>query len=183
LAFIGSLDWLPNLEGLEWFIDKIWPEVHAKFPNVKFHIAGRNMPDSVMKLQRPNVVIHGEVDDSNAYLNDHAVSIVPLLSGSGMRAKILQGMALGRTVITTSVGLEGIEARDQQEVLIADPPEAFAKVICDCLSRGSQLEGIGRAAHRLFEQRYDRLNMAERLIETYHRLLSVGKTTVSKPII
>lgn len=182
LAFIGSLDWLPNLEGLEWFIDKVWPEVHAKFPSVKFHIAGRNMPDSVMKLQRPNVVIHGEVDDSNAYLNDHAVSIVPLLSGSGMRAKILQGMALGRTVITTSVGLEGIEARDQQEVLIADPPEAFAKVICDCLSRGSQLEGIGRAAHRLFEQRYDRLTMAERLIETYHRLLSVGKTTVSKPI-
>lgn len=178
LAFIGSLDWTPNLEGLEWFIDKVWPKVHAAYPEVKFHIAGRNMPDSMRKLQRTNIVIHGEVPDSNEFLNAHSISIVPLLSGSGMRAKILQSMALGRTVVTTSVGLEGIDATDQQDVLIADPPEEFARVLINCLSDARSLERIGRAAFQLFEARYDRLNMAEKLIETYHRLLASPKNAL-----
>ncbi|PHI19163.1 glycosyl transferase family 1 [Lewinellaceae bacterium SD302] len=172
LAFIGSLDWTPNLEGLEWFVEKVWPQIHAAYPEVIFHIAGRNMPDSMRKLERTNIIVHGEVPDSNAFLNAHSISIVPLLSGSGMRAKILQSMALGRTVVTTSVGLEGIDARDNKEVLIADPPEAFAKVVINCLANARQLESIGRAAVQLFEDRYDRHNMAERLIETYHRQLA-----------
>lgn len=182
LAFIGSLDWLPNLEGLQWFVDKVWPNIHANYPEVTFHIAGRNMPDNMKKLQKPNIIVHGEVPDSNAFLNSHSISIVPLLSGSGMRAKILQSMALGRTVVTTSVGLEGIDAQDGKEVLIADPPAAFAQVVCQCLADAKKLEGIGRAAVELFATQYDRLNMAEKLVETYHRQLAQRKTLIKKPI-
>lgn len=177
LAFIGSLDWMPNLEGLEWFLDRVWPTVRAAYPDLTFHVAGRNMPAYLLRMQRPGVVVHGEVPDSNAYLNNHSISIVPLLSGSGMRAKILQSMALGRTVVTTSVGLEGIEAQDGQDVLVADPPAAFARVLIDCLADARSLERIGRNAQRTFEQHYDRLRITERLLDRYHRMLA-GRPTV-----
>ncbi|MEM9836014.1 MAG: glycosyltransferase family 4 protein [Bacteroidota bacterium] len=170
LSFIGSLDWAPNLEGLQWFLKQVWPSIHQEFPQLEFHVAGRNMPDSLQKLARKNVHIHGEVESAATFVNQHSISIVPLLSGSGMRAKILEAMQLGRTIVTTSVGIEGIEGQNGKDVLIADNTQAFIKAIQGCVRDYEQLEQIGRAANATFVDKYDRMSIAERLLKQYYHL-------------
>jgi glycosyltransferase involved in cell wall biosynthesis len=174
LHFIGSLDWMPNLEGLQWFLNDIWPGIQARFPELEFHIAGRNMPPSISELQMQNVVIHGEVESSCNFVAAHSISIVPLLSGGGMRAKILEAMSLGRVVISTSVGLEGIEAKHRRDLFVADTPDQFVEAIADCFRRGRKLERIGRAAATRFHKKYDRRILAERLLERYYKLADLA---------
>ncbi len=170
IAFIGSLDWIPNQEGLQWFLDNVWSELHRRFPTLKFHIAGRNTPDWMLRLQMPNVIVHGEVPDAAAFINQHPMMVVPLLSGSGMRVKILEGMALGRVVLTTSLGLEGINARHQREVLIADTPEAFIKAIAKCYSQSLLMQQISHRARAFALQHYDNREIAINLLQTYSQL-------------
>ena len=175
LHFIGSLDWLPNLEGLQWFLNDVWPELHRRCPEVKFHIAGRNMPPAIRELRMSNVVIHGEVADSCSFVAQHSISVVPLLSGSGMRAKILEAMSLGRTVITTTIGLEGIKARNRRDLFIADTAEQFVVAVEDCLRRGRRLERIGRSAYATFHRHYDRQVLAQQLLRRYEQLLELER--------
>ena len=117
-----------------------------------------------------NVVVHGEVEDSCVFVGGHSISVVPLLSGGGMRAKILEAMSLGRVVISTTVGLEGIDARHRRDLFVADTPEQFVTALADCLRRGRDLEKIGRSAYAVFHRRYDRRVLAERLIKKYRKL-------------
>ncbi len=173
LSFIGSLDWMPNVEGLQWFLDKVWPRAARQFPNLELHIAGRNTPEWLLQLKKRNIRVHGEVDRADAFINDHSIMIVPLLSGSGMRAKILEGMALGKVVLTTPVGLEGITARDRQEVMVADSPERFLHALEQCHRMNGQLEQMGRRAQTFVNRRYDRLKVARQLLRAYARLAPV----------
>ena len=161
---------MPNLEGLQWFLKEVWPKVQRKYPSVKLHIAGRNTPDWLQRLHRRNVVVHGEVSDAARFINQHSIMVVPLLSGSGMRAKILEGMALGKVVITTTLGLEGIHARNRQEVLVADQPEDFLQALGYCLSKGRKLEKMGRRAREFVTQYYDSKEIARKLIDAYSSL-------------
>ncbi len=171
ISFIGSLDWMPNQEGLQWFLKEVWPKAIQQFPNLKLHIAGRNAPDWILNLKQKNIIVHGEVASAADFVNAHALTVVPLLSGSGMRAKILEGMALGKVVLTTSIGLEGIDARHQKEVLLADTAEDFLKQIQYCHEHKERLIEIGKRAHTFITQRYDNLQVARRLAETYKTYL------------
>ncbi len=83
LCFIGSLDWMPNLEGLEWFLMNVWPKINQRWPKITMHIAGRNTPMSLLELKMNNVTIHGEVEDAGEFLNKHAVMVVPLFPAVG----------------------------------------------------------------------------------------------------
>jgi glycosyltransferase involved in cell wall biosynthesis len=167
ISFIGSLDWMPNQEGLKWFLDKVWDQLHSGYPGLELHIAGRNTPNWMYKLKKKNVVVHGEVPDAAAFINQHSMMVVPLLSGSGMRAKILEGMALGRVVLTTSLGLEGIQAKDSKEVLVADTPAAFLEKVKFCYAQNGTLDKIGRQALDLVQNEYDSRQIAQRLLKTY----------------
>ncbi|MCB0636028.1 MAG: glycosyltransferase [Lewinella sp.] len=167
LSFIGSLDWMPNVEGLQWFLDQVWPLLRSRFPQLELHVAGRNTPDHLLQLERPGVIIHGEVPDARAFINQHSFMMVPLLSGSGMRAKILEGMALGKVVCTTSIGLEGIEARHREEVLVANTPEQFVEVLGPYLQQAEQSERLGRHAQELVRAEYDYTRLSKRLVEAY----------------
>lgn len=170
MAYIGSLDWMPNQEGLEWFLNKIWSALGARFPDVELHIAGRNTPGWLRRMNRKNVHVHGEVADAAAFINAHSVLVVPLLSGSGMRAKILEGMALGKVVLSTSLGLEGIDAADKREVLIADTPEQFADALDFCQQQNGALQLIGERAHQLVATAYDNQKIALKLVETFSEM-------------
>jgi len=172
ISFIGSLDWMPNLEGLDWFLKKVWPQAIKEFPNLSLHIAGRNPPSWMLDLEVENIKIHGEVPCAVTFVNQHPLTIVPLLSGSGMRAKILEGMALGKVVLTTSVGLEGVDARDKQEVLIANTADEFLATIAYCYEHKNQLSTIGKNAHAFVTNRYDNLKVAKRLAEVYQSYLT-----------
>jgi glycosyltransferase involved in cell wall biosynthesis len=171
LSFIGSLDWMPNQEGLRWFVDRVWPQLSKVFPQLELHIAGRNTPDWVHKLHSKRLVVHGEVPDSASFINAHSMMVVPLLSGSGMRAKILEGMALGKVVLTTTIGLEGIDATDRQEVLIADTPEDFVRAVNLCHGMNGQLESMGRTAEAFVRRHYDATEVAKKLVAAYESAL------------
>ena len=105
---IGSMNWMPNEEGIRWFIDEVLPKTVEKVPNFVYHLAGRNMPEWLTALNNPSVDVIGEVPDAKEFVANHDVAIVPLLAGSGIRIKIIESMAMGKTVITTRVGAEGI---------------------------------------------------------------------------
>lgn len=171
LSFIGSLDWMPNQEGLRWFLDEVWrPVLAPAFPELTFHIAGRTAPRWLRELKMQRVVFHGEVPSSPDFLNQHSVMVVPLLSGGGMRAKILEGMAVGKVVLSTGVGMEGIDARHRKECLLADTAEEFCKAIQWCYSQGAGLADLGNRAQAFCHDRYDNLEVGRHLLETYRQL-------------
>lgn len=167
ISFIGSLDWVPNLEGMDWFIKNAWPKMRAAFPDLTLHLAGRNTPNHLYELAPQKIIVHGEVPDAQAFINQHPIMIVPLLSGSGMRVKILEGMALGRVVITTSIGLEGIEASHEQEVLIANTANEWFECLKYCQENPDRLSEIGTAARKLIQTTYDNLEIGQRLLQRF----------------
>jgi glycosyltransferase involved in cell wall biosynthesis len=171
LCFIGALDWRPNMEGLLWFLDEVWPEVNRQFPKLKFHIAGRNTPNSLLNKQLPNVVVHGEVEDAVEFVSSYGMMIVPLFSGSGMRVKILEGMALRKVVITTTLGKEGIHAEDDIHLLVADTVDAFVAQISKVISGTMNRSLMGLAAQKFVEDFYDHGNNAEKLLVKYINLM------------
>lgn len=166
LFFIGSIDWKPNHEGLLWFLHKVWPICHAKFPHISFYVAGRNMPEKIKQMNLDGVFMMGEVDDAVAFVNQHDIAIVPLLSGSGMRAKIIEAMALGKVVITTSIGLEGIEAQNTLDVCLANSPEEFINVIQYLLTHPAQMIQIGINAQKNIRNNYESVTMGKKLLDS-----------------
>jgi glycosyltransferase involved in cell wall biosynthesis len=130
------------------------------------------MPPAIAELVMENIVIHGEVESSCDFVASHSISIVPLLSGGGMRAKILEAMSLARVVISTSIGLEGIVAKHRRDLFVADTPQQFVEAIADCLLRGRKLERIGRSAAIRFHKKYDRKVLAQKLLQRYHKLVA-----------
>lgn len=171
LAFIGSLDWMPNQEGLLFFLKEVWKKARAEQLPVELHVAGRNMPAFLTRKQWDGVHFHGEVPNAQAFINQHPVMVVPLLSGSGMRAKILEGMALGRTVITTSLGLEGICAEPGEEVLLADSAETFLNCLRYVIDEPGELSQIGRRARKRVLEEYDNHRQARKLLDAYRSFL------------
>ncbi|MCB0666444.1 MAG: glycosyltransferase [Saprospiraceae bacterium] len=167
VSFIGSLDWMPNIEGLNWFLDAIWPHLSTIFPNLKLHVAGRNCPDWIKQMEGNNVIIEGEVKDSRQFLLQHPLTVVPLLSGSGMRAKILESMALGRVVISTPLGLEGIPAKDKHAVLLADTAQEFIRKFRFCYHHQRHLPTISENARKMIESNFDHLEIAKSVEAVY----------------
>ena len=178
LFFIGALDWMPNVESLEWFLKNVWPELNKKFPDLKFYAAGRNMQHA--QLPSPlgrdregwNVVAVGEVENAYDFMNSKGIMIVPLLSGSGIRVKIIEGMALGKTIVTTSLGAEGIPCKDGQNILIADSPELFAEKIIKCINEKIFFTIIGDNALQFAKQRFSSQEVVKKLLEFFKQNLN-----------
>lgn len=170
ISFIGSLDWMPNQEGVFWFLENVWNDLKARFPDLQLHIAGRHTPDWLKEKATKGVVFHGEVESAVDFMNAHSLMIVPLFSGSGIRVKILEGMALGRVILTTTLGKEGIEAVHQKEILISDTAEAFIENVDFCFRNKKQLKEIGSQARNFIKAEFDNLSLAEKLLESYNSL-------------
>lgn len=181
LFFIGALDWAPNVEGLEWFLKSVWPKLAAplvkgdvQLPergDLKFYIAGRNADKAKLPGMK-NVVIVGEVENAYDFMNSKGLMIVPLLSGSGIRVKIIEGMALGKTIITTSLGAEGIPCKDGQNILIADTPELFAEKITKCINEKMTFAIIGDNANQFAKQRFSSHEVVKKLLEFFKQNLN-----------
>jgi len=168
LSFIGSLDWMPNQEGLRWFLDEVWkPLLAPNFPALTFHIAGRTAPRWLRELEMERVTFHGEVPSAADFLNQHSVMVVPLLSGGGMRAKILEGMAVGKVVLSTRMGMEGIEAFDRGECLLAEQPTDWLDAIQWCFAEGENLAALGARARVFCEQHFDNETVARELVKVF----------------
>jgi polysaccharide biosynthesis protein PslH len=169
---IGALDWIPNQEGITWFLENVWGKVLEKFPKVKFYLAGRNAPEHFRNLPYKNVVFLGEVDDAYKLMRSKAVMIVPVLSGSGMRIKIIEGMATGKAIVTTTIGTEGISTRHGENILVVDEPEHFAYEICKLLYDKDYYFRIGENARKFVAKEYDNRSITSSLLNFYQKLPS-----------
>ncbi len=170
--FIGALDWMPNAEGLKWFLDEVWETIHQQIPELKFYIAGRNAGSFHFEKGK-NIEMIGEVENAYDLMNSKAVMIVPLLSGSGIRVKIIEGMALGKTIVSTTLGAEGIPCKDGQNILIADTPEAFAEKIIKCVKERIFFSIIGDNALQFAKRQFSSHEVTAKLLEFYKKHISL----------
>ncbi len=130
LFYIGALDWEPNQEAVLWFVRNVWADVQPQHPDWEFHIAGRNAPDSFAReMHKYPVVFDGQVASAQEFIERHNIMVVPLLSGSGMRIKIIEAMAHSRCVVTTPIGAEGIDAENGKQILIGSTPDELKILI------------------------------------------------------
>ena len=168
LFHIGSLEWAPNQEGLIWFIEKCWPLIHQKIPDLNFYIAGRNAPDWLMRyFNAPNIVFKGEIPDAYQFMNSKSIMVVPLFSGSGMRIKIIEGMALGKPIVTTPIGNEGISTTSGENILIANDEIEFVNEIGRLVNDQELYDRISRNAIEYIHEKFDNLALAGALVRFY----------------
>jgi len=168
LFFLGSLDWMPNREGIEWFIDNFYKDLTEGDLRVKFYVAGHNIPDSFDDYEAMGkIFIQGEVDDAFEFVNSKAIMVVPLLSSGGMRVKIVEGMAMEKCIISTSLGAEGINFTNGVNILIANNRQEFYDAIERCITDEEFCRNIGLNARRLIEEQHDVHVVAPRLVDFY----------------
>ena len=168
LFHIGAMNWAPNKEAINWMLDEIWPDLSKL--DVKMHLAGRETPDSLKKLADDKLKVYGDVESAIDFMNAHDVMIVPLLSGSGMRVKIIEAMALGKVVITTSVGGEGIDYVNGEQLLIADTPVEFVHHVKQLIEDPENGKRIGKNARILVEKKYNNSEIIENLLSFYRSI-------------
>lgn len=156
IVFTGSMDWIANINGVSYFLEHIWPLVCELRPTARFLIVGRNPPDSLLTQARPlgNVEFTGFVDDIRPYVHSAHAFIIPLLVGGGTRIKAFEAMAMGCPVVSTSIGMEGLDVSPDLHYLCRDTPETFAAAIVDLLDDPSLREGLSTRARSCVEQRF-----------------------------
>lgn len=167
ILFLASLDWKPNLDGFYWFYREVFPLVVREFQSASVKIVGRGDAPSLASIKDPSVAFIGYVDDVGPYLEEAAVCIIPLFSGSGIRIKLLEMLAYGKAVVSTSIGAEGIEVEDRRNILLGDTPEEFARAILALLRDASLRRNIQRNAEALVRERYSWPAVAQQFETVY----------------
>jgi len=170
LLFIGSMAYTPNQDAVLFFRRKVWPLLKAKFPNLTWQIVGRDPSPAVESLVSADISVTGWVRDVRPYMDRSLAMIVPLRSGGGTRLKILEAMAAGLPVVSTTIGAEGLDVSDGQTILLADTPSDFVDAVEVLISRPDFGQEIRFAARRLVESRYDWSTIAGRLDKAYQSL-------------
>lgn len=152
---IGSMDWMPNQVAVDFFLEEVWPLVHTQNTSIQFYVAGRNMLPSLRNRKLQGVSILGEVENANEFMLSHGLMVVPLLSGSGMRVKVMEGMALGKCIISTTKGMEGIEAEPGTHYVKANTPQEIAEAILYYHEHPTLADKIGLQARTFAEENYN----------------------------
>jgi polysaccharide biosynthesis protein PslH len=156
LVFTGSMDWLPNEDAIFYFAESILPLLRREAPEAELRVVGRRPSQRLQKLgeELPGIVITGEVRDIRPHVHDAFVYVVPLRIGGGTRIKIFEAMAMGKAVVSTPIGAEGLPVRHNENILLAESPDEFARCVLRLLRDPAERERLGRAARALVEQNY-----------------------------
>lgn len=172
LVFVGQMGWFPNRDGVDWFLREVFPRILARRPSARFVLVGKpdglEVPDAVAR----NVTLAGFVDDLRPYVHGAAVYVVPLRAGSGTRLKVLEAMALGKAIVTTSIGSEGIALRQDEDAVFADDAGSFADATLALLDSPERAQAMGRAARQLAQAQYGWDAIGASLLACYEPLLA-----------
>jgi sugar transferase (PEP-CTERM/EpsH1 system associated) len=180
LVFTGSMDWLPNEDAMRYFCRDILPLIRAREPEVSLSIVGRAPTPAVQKLAAEHgILVTGRVDDVRPFMKEASVYIVPLRIGGGTRLKIFEAMAMGKAVVSTTVGAEGLPVRNGEHVLLADEPDAFADAVVRLLGDTAARRSLEAAARALVVARYDWSAVAGELEEALIRFATDGRVAES----
>lgn len=173
LHYIGALDWLPNIESLEWFIKKVWVVIRERHPGMRFYVAGRNANGSLVRfLLKNRVDFVGEVEDSRKFICQAGILVVPLFAGSGIRVRIIEAMFAGKPIVATSSAVSGIPAEHGRHLLIADNGYDFVSNLDKLISDNEYVKRVGLNAREFAVQYYNNLTIAEELTGFYKKSTS-----------
>jgi len=170
IFYLGSLDWIPNQQGVVWFLENVWPKVVERKNDVQLIVAGKKIPQWLKDFQVKNVRFYSDVPDTKELYHQYAITIVPLLAGSGIRVRIIEGMAYGKCIISTSVGAEGIPCEHNKNIIIADTPEDFAKEILDLLDNPNKVKSIQQEARKFAEENFSKEKVYLPLVKLYQQI-------------
>lgn len=158
--FLGAMDWKPNIEGVNWLLKEVFKD--SSFPN-PFHLAGKALKKD--EISHDGLICHGEIPDALSFINNHGICVIPLLSGSGIKIKLLENMALGKPIVTTSEGARGVDVIHGTHVLIADTPEDFKSAMIKLMNDEILRKDIGFAAYQFVINNFDENILTNRLVE------------------
>jgi glycosyltransferase involved in cell wall biosynthesis len=171
VVFFGHLSYFPNVDGVSYFVQEIWPRIVEVHPKARLKIIGGEAPRPLLELARPGVELTGFVQDLRPHLAEAAAVVVPLRLGGGTRLKIVEAMAMGKAIVSTTLGAEGIEAVPRRDLLVEDQPAAFADAVNRLLAEPSLAARIGQSARQLAVQRYAWSGGAKALESFYRGIL------------
>ena len=161
VVFTGSMDWQANVDGIRFYIDEVWPRIQAQIPNACLRVVGRNPPASLTQRKSAGVTFTGFVDDVRDHVRDAQAFVIPLRVGGGTRIKAFEAMALGIPVVSTSIGMEGLDVCSGTHFLRADGPGALAEATVRLLADGALRMQLSCAARELVESRFGHRVAAE----------------------
>jgi glycosyltransferase involved in cell wall biosynthesis len=169
--FLGSMLYRPNQEAVRWLADEVWPRVIAVEPRARLTVAGSGFPPAFREhLVARGIAVAADVPDVRAFAAPFRAMLAPMFSGSGMRIKVLEAMALGKPVIATPLGAGGIDVTPRENILIADDADPFARLVVECMHDDALAQRLGTAARELVAERYDPDALARRLLAFYEGL-------------
>lgn len=177
LVYVGGMNMLANRDAVLFFLKDVWPLLVARAPQLRFFAVGQDPPRELLEFaaQDSRVVVTGYVQDIRPFVWQACVYVVPLRVGGGTRLKVLDAMAMGKAIVSTSVGCEGLEVENDQHLRVADGPEALAQTTLDLLERPSARERLGRAARALVEGRYAWQHVGSALMDTYREAIALRR--------
>jgi sugar transferase (PEP-CTERM/EpsH1 system associated) len=176
IVFPGAMDWLPNIDGVSFFVREVLPRIKQRHPRALFWIVGRNPSDQlVRRLAGDSVRFTGSVDDVRPHLRQARAVVVPLRIGGGTRLKILEAWALGKPVVSTTLGAEGLPDADGENIALADTPDIFAERVVGLLNDADACERLGAAGRRIVEERFGWDRVARALVEAYRTTCADGQ--------
>jgi glycosyltransferase involved in cell wall biosynthesis len=171
VLFFGALHYYPNVDALNFFVREIWPLVKAQQPNARFRVLGRNPPPSIAARVERDIEVIGFVEDVKPHIARASVVIAPLRIGGGTRLKVLEAMSLGKAVVSTTLGAEGLDVTDGENILLADDAPSFARQTSLLLSDSGLVSRLGVAARNLVVELYSWRAASARLVSFYEELL------------
>jgi polysaccharide biosynthesis protein PslH len=165
---LGAMDWFPNYDGITWFIKEVFPVIIREIPQLKLYIYGSGSEKlNIPAIYRNNIFPNGYVKDIWEEIKNKDLAIVPLRIGSGIRVKIIELMASGKVVLTTTIGMEGIDGDDQKELLVADTAEEFSEKIIKYFNKKYIKQMLSENARKLIKEKYTWENIAKRIEDEY----------------
>ncbi len=165
LFHIGSMEWMPNIEGVDWFLKNVFPKIKQQIPQAIFYLAGRKMPQKYFAEKQNGVEIIGEVNDALEFMNNKQLMIVPLLSGGGVRIKILEAMAMGKPVVATSQAAMGLNCIQGENILITDDVEEMAQTIIAILQQLDEMNRLKTNAQLHIQNHFDQINLLKKFLK------------------
>lgn len=158
---LGSMNWQPNIEAVHSLIHHIFPKIRARIPKAELHLAGSFFPSNIQTNADKGIFVHGFVEDRFQFIQDHGIQLVPLKSGSGVRIKLLESMAIGAPIITTKIGAEGIDLLHEPSMIIANNDNEFIEDAVELYKNAELRQRIGANAQKLIAKNYsfERINI------------------------
>ena len=180
LVFVGMMKYVPNYDGINFFLDEIFPKILTVYPDATITIIGKNPPKSITKRANRNIIVTGFVEDTRPYIQESSVYVVPLRMGGGTRLKVIEALAMKIPLVTTSIGCEGIDISHGESALIADDPQEFANAVMKLFIDKELCDSLTENGYKIVIDKYRWKSIGRHLDEAYEKLTGLKIDTSSK---